>query len=451
MTDYWCERAWLGGDQPAAGVLLTVHGDRIAAAVTDVAVPPRGAECLTGLTLPGFANAHSHAFHRALRGRTQTGEGSFWTWRELMYRAAQRLSPAVYHRLARAAFAEMVQAGMTVVGEFHYVHHRPDGEPYDDANEMGRAVLAAAHEAGLRVTLIDTCYLHGGIDAGRYRDLDPRQRRFSDGNVAAWIDRVDALASEATTATARIAAAAHSVRAVDSDALRSIAQWTEARTMPLHAHVSEQVAENEQCNEAHGCSPVELLAETGLLSERFTAVHATHLGPGDIERLAAAGAGVCCCPTTERDLADGIGPMRALRSAGCSLSLGSDSNAVIDGFEEMRALELDERLAAGRRGNHSVDTLLAAATENGYRALGWPEGGRLAVGALADWVNVRLDSVRLAGLDAASTLASVVFAATAGDVAQVLVGGEVVVRDGVHVSIDAPRELSAAVAELMSE
>ncbi len=422
----WCELAWLGGEAAESDVLIEVDGDRITAVTPGVA-PADDAYRLAGLTLPGLANAHSHAFQRALRGRTHAGEGSFWTWREQMYELAGALDPDSCFALSRAAFGEMALAGITCVGEFHYLHHAPDGTPYDDSNAMGRAVLAAARAAGLRVTLLDACYLHGGI--ARFRDRD----------AAAWVERVDALAERGPV---RVGAAIHSVRAVDPDAARVVAEWAAGR--PLHAHVSEQPKENEDTLAAHGRTPTALLADAGALGASFTAIHATHLTDDDVALLGGAGATICLCPTTERDLADGIGPARRLADAGAALATGSDSHAVIDPFEEARAIELDERLATGVRGAHRAPDLLRAATAGGYAALGWPEGGRLEPGALADLTTLSLDSVRLAGTTPEHAAASAVYAATAADVRDVMVGGEWIVRDGRHAAFDVPAALREA-------
>ena len=423
-----CELAWLGGEAAEADVLIEVSGDRIAA-LTGGVDPPGDAHRLAGLTLPGLANAHSHAFQRALRGRTHAGEGSFWTWREQMYELAGALDPDACFALSRAAFGEMALAGITCVGEFHYLHHAPDGTPYDDPNAMGRAVLAAARAAGLRITLLDACYLHGGIE------------RFRDRDAAAWVERVDAIAERGP---ARVGAAIHSVRAVDPAAARVVAEWAAGR--PLHAHVSEQPKENEDCLAAHGRTPTGVLAEAGALGEGFTAIHATHLTADDVALLGGAGATVCLCPTTERDLADGIGPARRLAEAGAALATGSDSHAVIDPFEEARAIELDERLATGVRGAHRAPELLRAATAGGYAALGGPEGGRHEAGALADLTTLSLDSVRLAGLDPRHAAATAVFAAGAPDVRDVMVGGAWIVRDGRHTGFDVPAALREALA-----
>lgn len=439
----WCEHAWLGGDAVAAGVTIEVEGERIAAVETDVPAAPEGAVALPGYTLPGLANAHSHAFQRAFRGKTEVGRGTFWTWRERMYEAASRLDPDSYHALARATFGEMALAGATSVGEFHYVHHAPDGTPYEDPNAMGEAVIAAAHEAGIRITLIDTCYMHGGIGD----ELSEGQRRFSDGTAERWAGRVEALAAGPTV---RVGAAIHSVRAVAPEEAALVAGWARERELPLHAHVSEQPAENKACAAAYGRTPTELLAEAGALSERFTAIHVTHPTERDTELLGQASATCCFCPTTERNLADGIGPALALRAAGSRLAVGSDSQAVIDLFEEARAIELDERLARLERGNQDAAALLTAATVDGHRAIGWPEAGAIEPGKLADLVNLSGDGVRLAGITPASAVASIVFAATAADVTNVIVGGELVVRGGEHVRLDVAAELRDSIAALGS-
>jgi formiminoglutamate deiminase len=426
VTRLWCELAWLGGERASDGVLIDVEGERIVS-VTAGVQPAEGAERLPGLTLPGLANAHSHAFQRALRGRTHAGTGSFWTWRDQMYELAERLDPDSCFAIARATFGEMALAGITCVGEFHYVHHAPGGTPYADPNAMGEAVIAAAREAGVRLTLLDACYLHGGIE------------RFRDRDAGAWAERAGALREGPAL---RVGAAIHSVRAVDPESARLVAEWAAGR--PLHAHVSEQQRENEECLAAHGRTPAGVLAGAGALSDRFTAVHATHLADEDFALLGEAGATCCLCPTTERDLADGIGPARRLRDAGARLAVGSDSQAVIDAFEEARAIELDERLATGVRGRHTAAGLLGAATAGGCAALGWPEAGALEPGALADLTTVALEGVRLAGTPPEHAIEAAVFAAAAADVCHVMVGGRWIVRDGAHVSLDVPAELKAA-------
>nr|WP_225822275.1 formimidoylglutamate deiminase [Streptomyces sp. TML10] len=438
---YWLEHAWLG-THVEPGVLVRVADGRIAAVRTDVPAPPPGAEILRGLTLPGLANAHSHAFHRALRGTVQVGSGTFWTWREVMYSVADRLTPETYHALARAVYAEMALAGITCVGEFHYVHHAPGGTPYADPNAMGEALIEAAAEAGIRITLLDTCYLSSGFG----KAPDAHQQRFSDGDAEAWAERCAVLKERDH---ARVGAAIHSVRAVPAGQLATVAGWAAERRAPLHVHLSEQTAENDACLAAHGRTPTRLLADHGVLGPRTTGVHNTHLTDEDIALLGGSGTGTCMCPTTERDLADGIGPAVALQRAGSPLSLGSDSHAVIDLLEEARAMELNERLRTRTRGHWTAAALLRAATADGHAALGWTDAGTIEPGALADLTTIALDSVRTAGPVPRLGAETAVFAAGAADVRHTVVGGRHVVRDGAHTLVpDVPRALAAAVEAL---
>jgi len=421
-------------------VTFTVDGGRFTG--VDPGTAPGHAQRLPGVVLPGFADAHSHAFHRALRGRTHdcvdgVGAGTFWTWRERMYAVAARLDPDSYLALARAAFAERALAGVTAVGEFHYLHHGPDGRPYADPNAMGHALAQAAAEAGIRITLLDTCYLTADVDG---RPVDGVQRRFSDGTAGAWAERVAALRDEPGL---RIGVAAHSVRAVPRAALPVVDEAAGGR--PLHVHLSEQPAENAACLAAHGLTPAGLLAAEGLLGPAATAVHATHLTGADIALLGSSRTTACLCPTTERDLADGLGPARALRDAGCPLALGGDQHAVTDPFEEARGLEMHERLASGERGRFAPATLLDALTAHG--CLGWDDAGRLEPGARADLVAVSLDTPRTAGVDPAQVL----LAATAADVDTVLVDGRIVVSGGRHVLGDVGALLQAAIAPLWED
>ncbi|PRY57826.1 formimidoylglutamate deiminase [Glycomyces artemisiae] len=429
MLTYWARYARLPGGV-AESVAIDVDQGRITAVVPGTA--PRG-EILSGLVLPGFANAHSHAFHRALRGRTHQDRGTFWTWRKGMYALAGRLDPDSYHRLARAVYAEMALAGITCVGEFHYLHHRPGGRPYDDPNAMGEALIQAAADAGLRIALLDTLYLSGGFG----KPLEPAQERFGDGSLEGWLDRVERLD---LPPHAVLGGAVHSVRAVPEEAIAAFACSTEGR--PVHVHLSEQRAENEACRAEHGCTPTELLERCGLLGPDLTAVHATHLADHDIELLARSGTGVAFCPTTERDLADGIGPARALADAGVRLTLGTDSNAVIDMFEETRAVEMHERLVSEERGRFAADALLDMTT--GHAALGFPDAGRIEPGARADLVAVALDTPRTAG----ARPDGIAYAAAAADIADVIADGRHIVHEGRHRYIDAGAELRDAIGDL---
>ncbi len=441
MTSYFADHAWLGGDTTSADVLIQVDGDTITSVESAVARPP-GATRLPGVTLPGLANAHSHAFHRALRGRTQR-PGSFWTWRNEMYAIADRLTPDTYYALARATYAEMALAGITCVGEFHYLHHGPGGVPYANANAMGAAVAAAAAEAGIRMTLLDSCYLTGGFG----EPLAGAQLRFCDKDADAWGARV---ADLKPAASLRVGAAIHSVRAVPAAQLRPVVQWARQRRAPLHVHLSEQRAENEASVAAYGCTPTQLLHDHDVLGPRSTAVHATHVEASDIALLGHSRTTICMCPTTERDLGDGLGAARALADAGSPLSLGSDSNAVVDPWAEARGVEMHERLRSGTRGHWGAADLLRAATVDGHACLGWPEAGRLAAGAPADFVTMGTDSVRLAGAGGGMLLEALVFAATAADVRDVVVAGRRVVEGGRHTLVDdVPAALRSSIAAVV--
>ncbi|MFH9354370.1 formimidoylglutamate deiminase [Kitasatospora sp. NPDC017646] len=443
---YWAQHAWLpGANGPAVepDVLITLGPDcRIDRVQPDSGPCPPDAVRLDGLLLPGQANAHSHAFHRALRGHVQVGSGTFWTWRDTMYRFADALDPDSYLELATAVYAEMALAGISAVGEFHYLHHARGGARYADPNAMGEALVEAAARAGIRITLLDTCYLSSGFGA----EPTHPQLRFSDGDAAAWAARADALKPREH---ARIGAAIHSVRAVPAEQLGTVAHWAAMRGAPLHVHLSEQTAENDACLAAHGVTPTRLLADHGALGPRTSAVHATHLTDEDVKLLADSSTTVCMCPTTERDLADGIGPARRLASAGSPISLGSDSHAIIDPWEEARALELDERLRTRTRGHWTANALLRAGGEDGHASLGWPEAGRIEAGALADFTAISLDSVRTAGPPPRLGAEIAVFAASAADVRHLVVGGRHVVRDGVHQLVaDVPGALRSAIGAL---
>ena len=438
---FHCARAWLGGAGLERDVAVTAT-DGVIDAVAVGSPAPRGAALLDGVVLPGLANGHSHAFHRALRGRKRDDLDSFWAWRDQMYELAVRLTPDVLHELAIGAFSEMLCAGYTAVGEFHYLHHDRDGARYADPNEMSRAILDAAQTTGIRLTLLDACYLESAPGT----PPSGAQLRFADASVSEWTARADALVAPSERVV--VGGAIHSVRAVPPAGASVVAAWAASRSAPLHAHVSEQPSENEVAREAYGVTPTALLADAGALSDRFTAVHATHLVDGDRARLGDAGASVCVCPTTERDLGDGLVELARLVDAEIPLTLGSDSHAVVDPFDELRALEGHERLRTLRRGTCGPDQLLIAATASGHRSLGWSDGGRIAPGAPCDLVHVSTDAARLAGTgdDAAGLLA----AATAADVRTVVVAGEPLVEDGRHRRVDTASVLDTAIRAVWS-
>lgn len=423
MSSVHAQYAWLGGESCSSNVRITFTNGLISAIEPDVA-PNADDSRVAGVLIPGFVNAHSHAFHRALRGRTHSGLGDFWAWRTLMYQVANRLTPENYLALATAVFGEMTLAGITHVGEFHYVHHQQNGEQYNDPNEMGKAIVEAAHRVGIRLTLLDVAYLHGGLNG---EQLGDEQKRFCDLSVERWLERVQSFGNGNAMHT--IGLAPHSVRAVHEAELAQIAKYRNNRV--VHIHVSEQPAENIACIKATGRTPTQQLSDANLLGSFTTAIHATHLTVEDISLLGKSKTTACFCPTTERDLADGIGASDKLVEAGSFLCLGTDSHAVIDMFEEARAVEMHQRLITNKRGIHRSSELLNAATINGANSLGCNTYG-LVVGAPADFMAVSTDSVRLASFDAKNGAAHLVHSATSADVRDVWVAGKQIVGDHIH-------------------
>ena len=388
----------------AENVLIEVENGRIKA-VTESIKAPAGALRLKGWTIPGFANVHSHAFQHSLRGTTESGGGDFWEWRQQMYRAAENWDPERYLKHCRLVFREMLEAGITAVGEFHYLHA--------SGNELGEALIRAAAQEGIRITLIDSCYLHGGVDG---RPLEGAQKSFSDGDVDRWAQRVDSLEDGEGV---RIAAAIHSVRAVDPPSMRTVAEWARKRKAPLHIHLAEQPAEVDECLAVEGCTPAQLLEREGILGPDLTAIHAIHVDDDDVRLLGRHKVSICACPTSERDLGDRVGLLHRIADAGSPLCVGSDSNAVIDMLEEARGLELDQRRATGRRVLHQPDELFRAATIGGMRSLGW-DAGELKAGMLADFITV--DQPQLA-MPRELDLGYLVFCCSSRDVTNVVVGG----------------------------
>ena len=436
-SSFWCGQALVDGEL-RSGVRVEADAAGYVTACEIGAAAREGDQILPGVSFPAASNAHSHAFHRILRGRTHAaGPGSFWTWREQMYAAAAVLTPDLYEQVASAVFTEMVVAGWSSVAEFHYLHHRPDGTRYAGEHAMERALARAAVAAGIRLTLLDTCYLAGGFDT----PLSARQRRFSDGGPEGWLDRLHSLrtafASEFDAAQVSVGAALHSVRGVPPEALAVLADRLDP-DLPLHIHLSEQPAENEACLTATGLTPTGLLDRYGLVTARLSAVHATHLTEEDVSMLGRAGATVVLCPTTEADLADGIGPAFRLRDAGARLALGTDQHAVVDPWQEMRALEYGERLASGERGRFSPAQLHHAVSDAGARAQGRTAPG-FGIGDACDLMSVDPASVRTAG----SAPEQLAMTATAADVRTVVVAGRVLARDGRHTVLGDPASLLA--------
>jgi formimidoylglutamate deiminase len=422
---FWIEPAALYRDGSLQqGLAVLVSGTDGAGRILEVC--PRREDGLRveshprAVLLPGFVNAHSHAFQRGLRGWVQhaAGEDSFWSWRERMYGLAARLDPEAVEAITALAYAEMLGAGFTSVGEFHYLHHQPDGTPYADPDELAKRVLAAGARVGLRTVLLRVAYARAGAAAPR----NPRQARFLDGRPEAVLEAAERLRASGAT----VGLAPHSVRAVPADWLRVLADFDGV----VHAHVDEQPEEIRQCLAEHGRAPLEVFGDAGLLGPRFTAVHLTHPDEAELSLLHASGSRVCACPTTELDLGDGFFPAWKVNAPVC---IGSDSHAAIDPFAELRALEWHSRAVLGRRNVLPHDgedglaaRLLDAGTANGADALGLPTG-RILAGQLADLVAVDTSRIEFA---LGRPLPTLVFNGSPAAVREVWVGGRHVVRDG---------------------
>lgn len=409
--------------------LLTDHAIEIDSGIIVGVGPaqryPHVDERLPGrLVLPGLVNAHSHAFQRAFRGHVQhrpRGRDDFWSWRDRMYEVALGLSPEGVQAVSALAFLEMVEAGVTRVGEFHYLHHQPDGAPYADPDELARRVLAAAREVGLRITLLRVAYGRAGHD----QELRADQRRFGDASAEDALQAVARLRGDAD-----VGLAPHSVRACDRSWLEALGAYEGV----VHVHVSEQPAENEACLAEHGCSPVALLDACGLLGPRSTMVHLTHPLEGDLDLVLGADAMLCVCPSTELDLGDGFLPVEARLRA--RLCLGSDSHAQIDLLREATTLEMHARGLAQRRNvmtpegrRHGLaEGLLSAATVGGARSLGADARG-VVEGAPADLVAVDL---RRPAAEGVPPLEAAALVATNEWVEQVWVAGRSLLQGGRH-------------------
>jgi len=393
--------------------------------------------------LPGLVNAHSHTFQRAIRARTEhrTGAGrdSFWTWREAMYHAATRLEPEDIYHVARMAFAEMLASGITTVGEFHYLHHAADGTPYDDPNLLSKCILEAARDMGLRITLLRTAYAR----AGWQKQPNPGQARFITPEPQDFIAHTDALREWTMRSfdlgMAWVGVAPHSVRAVTLPYLLEVHRYARTFRLPVHMHVAEQPAEIEACQAEHGLRPISLLAQHEILDSRFTGVHAIHVTEQEVAAFAQAKATVCACPTTERNLGDGIVPAERWTASNVGICYGTDSNMQVDLMEDARELEYHLRLEHLQRAVLDSDPdpdgparrLFDNATRVGAASLGGL-GGSLEVGRATDFFTVDLDDLSIAGAGRELLLSNIVFSSARTAVRDVFVAGRPVIQDGRH-------------------
>ncbi|MFN2597671.1 MAG: formimidoylglutamate deiminase [Pyrinomonadaceae bacterium] len=443
----------------------------------DIPAAPRAVRLKNRALFPGLVNAHSHAFQRVIRGRTEfrsSERDTFWTWREMMYSAAERLTPEDVYDASRMAFLEMALSGITTVGEFHYLHHNPDGTPYDDPNLLAKQVILAASDVGIRIALLRTAYARPGFDA----EPNPRQSRFITRDAGEFIEHTEELRAELARGEqayakqvrgdappppgltprggrlarervplAWVGVAPHSVRAVPLEYLREVAAYARARKRVVHMHVAEQPAEVEACRAEYGRTPVALLSEEGLLDERFTAVHAIHVTTGEAHLLGSSRAHACACPTTERNLGDGVVPADLFFDRGVRVALGTDSHAQIDLLEDARELELNLRLAKLSRAvlppaasdNPSIKPpprpsslaarLFECATASGATSVG---GRALERARPGDFFTVALDDPSIAGAGDDDLLAAVVFSSARAAVREVCVGGRLIVENGRH-------------------
>jgi len=414
------------------GLVLDRGEDLDRASVTVVEMPGKA-------LMPGFVNAHSHSFQRLIRGKAESRVVSgrdFWSWRGTMYYAASKLDPQQVYDVARMAFLEMVLSGTTTVGEFHYLHNAPDGKPYDDPNLLGKQVIAAAESVGIRIVLLRTAYVRAGFEL----PPDPGQMRFYE-SAKEFLENVEALADEVSGGRSQVhlGVAPHSIRAVPLGELHEITAWARANGMPIHMHIAEQVAENAACVREYGSTPVDLLAGEKILGQDFTAVHSVHVTREEIAMLARAGATICSCPTTERNLGDGFVRADEMLGAGIGIALGSDSQAQIDPLEDARELEYHLRLLQQKRaildqvgGKTLPEHLFEFSTVNGARALGVATGS-FEAGRFADFVTIDLEDSSIAGNSVEDLLSTVVFSMNRSAIRDVVVGGRFILRDQQHI------------------
>ncbi|MGN2249857.1 formimidoylglutamate deiminase [Frateuria sp. GZRe14] len=421
---------WQGDGWTRDGI-FGIDADGVLQAVED-----GPAETLGSWVLPGMPNLHSHAFQRAMAGlaeRRGKADDSFWSWRETMYAFAAAVGPDELKAIAAQLYVEMLKAGYTQVCEFHYLHHRPDGTSYAPAEAMSLALVEAAREAGIGLTLLPVLYMRGGFDG---RPLGARQRRFGH-EVDAYLRLLEALRAQQAP-DLRVGIALHSLRAVPEEALQAVFDSGLAQDTPIHIHIAEQLGEVQDCLSIRGARPVEWLLDHAQVDARWCLVHATHLSEKETDRLARSGAVAGLCPTTEANLGDGLFPLADYMDAGGTLGIGSDSHISVSPVEELRWLEYGQRLAtrhrniAARREGASVgQALWRAALTGGAQASGLPVGALLP-DHRADLLVLDDGSPLLAARDERALLDSFIFAGNTPLVRDVMSGGRWVVRDFRH-------------------
>ncbi|HEY4146439.1 formimidoylglutamate deiminase [Pinirhizobacter sp.] len=433
LSTYRADYAWQGHRWCQDTVLDVRDGHFV---IDDQAVANGSSTRLGKYVLPGMPNLHSHAFQRAMAGmaeRRGPGDDSFWTWREAMYGFAQRIGPDDLKAIAAQLYVEMLQAGYTHVCEFHYLHHQPDGSPWSDPAAMSQAIVEAAEEAGIGLTLLPVLYMTGGFDG---RPLGERQRRFGH-TVDAYLRLVDSLrAGDGTRKTTGVAL--HSLRAVQPDAIQAVLGAI-AREMPVHIHIAEQVPEVDECLALRGCRPVQWLLDSVAVDARWCLVHATHLDSGETRALAQSGAVAGLCPTTEANLGDGLFPLAPFIDQGGVLGIGSDSHISVSPVEELRWLEYGQRLVArqrnvaARQAGQSVGESLFERSLAGGAAASGTTIGTIAHKARADLIVLDDTSPLLMARDPGHAMDSFIFSGNVPLVRDVMVAGRWVVRDGQHI------------------
>lgn len=415
---------------------VVVGADGNVLAIENAAEHADGVRLPNRAMLPGLVNAHSHAFQRVFRGETEARgqtSGNFWSWRDAMYRAANALSPDDFYGVARMVFLEMALSGITAVGEFHYVHRDDAGRAYDDPNLISKLMIDAARSVGIRICLLRVAYMRSGFG----KAANPLQQRFIE-TPDEFLQNTEALRSAVDGRIASVGVAPHSIRAVPLEPLRDIVSWAREAQLPVHMHAAEQPAELEECVAEYGITPVALLARENLLHSRFTAVHGIHVTAAEIASLAQARALVCACPTTERNLGDGIVPALDLSTRGVRIALGSDSQAEVNLLEDARELEYHERLRRLRRGLIGAETLFTCATQHGAESLALPDNR-------ADFFTVDLNHPSIAGCRLEHLLPAIVFGAKPDAIRDTVVGGEFVMEGGQHPRGDEIRNCFAKV------